>query len=71
MSEHGAAPAELLALLQSSLERPRAHTRVALLHACFWPFSEFSDEGSAGGLAFPFEVFTDSLLELSHVKEFP
>ena len=48
MSEHGAAPAELLALLQSLLERPRAYTRVAPLHACFWPFSVFSDEAVPG-----------------------
>ena len=33
--------------------------------------SEFSDAGSAGGLTFPFEVFTDSLPEFSHAKKFP
>ena len=43
MSEHGAAPAELLVLLQSSLERPRAHSRVALLTMHVFDVAAFSD----------------------------
>ena len=69
--DHRAAPAELLVLLLPPLERPCAQRRVALLTCMFLVISEFSDAGSAGGLMFPFEVFTDSLPEFSHAKKFP
>ena len=67
--DHRAAPAELLVLLLPPLERPCVQRRVVLLDCMLLVISEVSDAGSAGGLTFPFEVFTDSLPDLSHVKK--
>ena len=47
MSEHGAAPAELLVLLQSSLERPRAQSR-ASSPPCMFLMSRCSMTSGAG-----------------------
>ena len=68
MSEHGAAPAELLVLLQSSLERPRAQSR-ASSPPCMFLMSRCSmtkrcrSRGSRCG-------FTDLLLKSGHVEKF-
>ena len=68
MSEHGAAPAELLVLLQSSLERPRAQSR-ASSPPCMFLMSRCSMTSGAGARSSRCG-FTDLLLESGHAEKF-
>ena len=68
MSEYGAAPAELLVLLQSSLARPGAQSR-ASSPPCMFLISRCSMSGSAGATCSHCGL-TDLLLEFGQVEKF-
>ena len=68
MSEYGAAPAELLVLLQSSLARPGAQSR-ASSPPCMFLISRCSMSSSAGATSSHCGL-TDLLLEFGQVEKF-